>query len=99
MLALRKGPVPVWSAAPGSEEDNGSWALTSDQLPSPRPVPLWDGRKSSSRIVIQEKTQPQNLPSAVWKTQGLYLEKGTLSSKRSKYRSTGQDNLCQCDQI
>lgn len=48
LVGSRKGPVPVRSAAPlapGSEEDNGSWALTSDRLPC-APSPLWDGRKS-----------------------------------------------------
>lgn len=42
LVGLRKGPLPVWSAAPfapGSEKDNESWALTSD-LPPFHPVTL-----------------------------------------------------------
>ncbi len=52
LVGSRKEPVPVWSASPARarlhEEDNGSWALTSDRLPLVQscPVPLWDGRKS-----------------------------------------------------
>lgn len=74
--AVVREPLP----APGSKKDNGSRALTSDCLPlSPsHPVLLWDGRKSQSCIVIQEKTwaQTKNLPSAVWMKQFLNLAEG-----------------------
>lgn len=91
--------------APGSEEDNRSWALTSVCLP--HPVLLGDGRKSLSHIIIQEKTPTKNLPSVVGMRQFLYLAERVLMALPSKsslsrsYRrdSAGQGNLCHCDQI
>lgn len=101
--------------APGSEEDNGSWALTSDCLP-PLPVP------SSPALGWQEKLElychpGKNLSSnqeppfrCVDEAVSLFSRGGlmTLSSKRSvngaEYRSymrdsPGQGNLCHCDRI
>ncbi|KAK9534840.1 hypothetical protein VZT92_007260 [Zoarces viviparus] len=59
--------------APGSEEDNGSRALTSDRLPSPRPVQPHSGTAGRVRAVLSSRKKKktaarlQNLPSAVWK--------------------------------
>lgn len=70
-----RGPLP----APGSKEDNGSWALSPPRLLSQFsqscPVLLWDGRKSQSCFVIQENTgaHTESLPSSVWMRRLLYL--------------------------
>lgn len=58
----------------------GQWELGVDPLHASKlsqshPVPLWDGRKSGSCFVIQEKTgaQTESLPSSVWMRRLLYL--------------------------
>lgn len=69
---------PCLLQAPRRTMEAGRWPLTASPSPHPIPVLLWDGRKSQSCIVIQEKTwaHTKNLPSAVWMKQFLYLAEG-----------------------
>lgn len=97
--------------APDSERDNGSWALTSDCLP-PLPVPSnpalgWQeelelychpGKNLSSNQEPPFRCMDEAV--SLFSSGGLMA----LSSNRAEYRSnrrdsTGQDNLCHCDQI
>lgn len=80
-VVWRKELVPLgWEAAACSRLRGGQWELGVDPLHASKlsqshPVPLWDGRKSRSCFVIQEKTGPQteSLPSSVWMMWLLYL--------------------------
>lgn len=49
--------------APGSEEDNGSRALTSDRLPSPRPVQPRSGPAGRVRAVLSSRKKKLQLDS------------------------------------
>lgn len=80
-VVWRKALVPLGSeTAACSGLRGGQWELGVDplhasQLSQSHPVPLWDGRKTRSCFVIQEKTgaQTESLPSSVWMRRLLYL--------------------------
>jgi len=69
--------------APGSEEDNGGWALTSDRLPSPRPVQSHSGMAGRVRAVLSSRNKLR-LDSRTSLPQVLYLEKRSLMASPSK---------------
>lgn len=80
-VVWRKELVPLGSeTAACSGLRGGQWELGVDPLHASKlsqshPVPLWDGRKSRSCFVFQEKTgaQTESLPSCVWMRRLLYL--------------------------